>query len=105
VYLINYPILQSAQQVFLSAERFRTGVGLIGEKNGANHTFLIPGGEKFVHNLPFLTISVYVNGLRMAILDDFVILESGGTGTGFDLVIFSQVLYQDDHLTSDYVIT
>jgi len=105
VFLINYLNLQSALQLFIAIGRFRTGVSLIGIRDGSNSTFRIPGGEKFTHNLPFLTISVYVNGLRMTLLDDYVISESGGSGTGYDTVILSQPPYANDHLLVDYVAT
>lgn len=91
--------------MFISVGRFRTGQGLVGVRDGTNHTFKISGNEKFTHNLPFLSISLYVNGIRMTLLDDYVISESGGSGTGFDTVILSQAPYQNDHLTADYVVT
>lgn len=105
MYLVNYLNLQAAQQLFISVGRFRTGVELIGAKDGINHTFFVPGGEKFTHNLPFLSIALYVNGIRMTLLDDYVIAESEGPGTGFDIVTLGQALYSNDHLTADYVVT
>jgi len=105
VYLINYLNLQTALQLFIAVGRFRTGQGLIGTRDHVNHVFRISGGEKFTHNLPFLTISVYVNGVRLTLLDDYVISESGGPGTGYDTVILSQAPYSNDHVTADYVVT
>lgn len=104
MYLVNYLNLQAAQQLFIAVGRFRTGQGLIGVQDGTNHTFHISGGEKFTHNLPFLTIAVYVNGLRMVLLEDYVIDESGGPGTGYDTVILTEAPYANDNLLADYVI-
>jgi hypothetical protein len=80
VYLINYLSLQTAQQLFIAVGRYRTGVGLQGPKDGVNHAFTTPGLEKFTQNLPFLTISVYFNGVRQTWLDDYILVESGGGG-------------------------
>ena len=105
MYLINYLNYQTALQTFIAVERFRTGQGLMGVRDGVNHAFTIPGGQKFTFNLPFLAISVYVNGLRLTLLDDYVISESGGSGTGYDTVTLSDAPYANDHLTADYVVT
>jgi hypothetical protein len=105
VYLINYLNLQTAQQLFIAVGRFRTGQGLVGLKNGTNRTFSTPGLEKYVHNLPFLTMQVYLNGVRLAILDDYTVVESGGPGTGYDTIILEVSPRGNDHLLADYVIT
>lgn len=104
MYLVNYLNLQTALQLFIAVGRFRTGQGLVGTQDGLNHTFRVSGGEKFVHNLPFLSIIVYVNGLRLTLLDDYVISESGGPGTGFDTVVLAQAPYANDHVLVDYVV-
>jgi hypothetical protein len=105
MYLVNYLNLQTALQLFIAVGRFRTGQGLIGVQNHANHVFRIAGGEKFTHNLPFLTISIYVNGLRLVLLEDYTISESAGPGTGYDTITLSQAPYSDDHITADYVVS
>ena len=105
MYLVNYLSLQTAQQLFIAARRYRTGQGLLGPKTGLNYTFIVPGGEKFVHNLPFLTIAVYFNGVRQTFIDDYAIIESGGAGTGFDTVVMNVAPLYFDHLTADYVVT
>lgn len=104
MYLVNYLSLQTAQQLFIAADRFRTGVGLIGPKDGINVSFHTPGFEKFSQNLPFLSISLYFNGIRQALLDDYVVVESAGVGTGFDTIIMERPLRTGDHLLADYVI-
>ena len=104
MYLLNYLSLQLAQQLFIAAGRYRTGQGLVGPKNGVNLQFFVPGAEHYAHNLPFLTIAVYLNGQRMALLDDYIVVESGGSGMGFDSILINEAPFSDDHLTADYVI-
>lgn len=105
MYLINYLNLQTAQQLFIAVGRFRVGQGLIGVKDGINQTFTTPGLEKYVHNLPFLSIQLYLNGQRLALLDDYTVVESGGSGTGYDSVTLEVAPRSDEHLLADYVIT
>jgi hypothetical protein len=104
VYLVNYLSLQTAQQLFIAVSRFRTEQGLVGPKNGSNLTFTTPSGDKFVNNLPFLTIAVYYNGLRLQLLDDYMLSESGGLGTGFDTVLLAYPPVSPDNLLADYVL-
>jgi len=105
VYLVNRLSLQVAQQIFLATDRFRTGQNLVGLKDGVNVTYFVPGPEKYSHNLPFLDISVYFNGSRLALLDDYLVVESGGFGTGFDsIVLLVPPPLPDDHLLADYLI-
>ncbi len=80
MYLINPLSLQIAQTLFITISRYRAAQGLVGPKDGSNETFTTPGLEKFVHNLPFLDISIYYNGVRLALLDDYMVVESGGSG-------------------------
>jgi hypothetical protein len=103
VYLVNFLSLQTASQLFLSSARFRTGVDLVGSKNGTNLTFTVPDGDKFTHNLPFMTIQVYFNGQRLKLIDDFVINESSGPGSGYDTVILEIAPRISDKLSVDYV--
>jgi hypothetical protein len=103
VYLINFLSLQTASQLFIATARFRTGSGLVGTQNGSNITFSIPGGDKFTHNLPFLTIQVYRNGQRLKLIEDYTITENGGLGTGYNTVIFEVPPLSDDNLLVDYV--
>lgn len=103
MYLVNYLSLHAAQQLFIAAGRMRVGVGLIGPFDGDNDVFHTPGYEKFVQNLPFMSLTVYYNGIRQTLLDDYIVVESGGFGTGYDTVIFSVPLRPGDHLTADYV--
>jgi hypothetical protein len=103
VYLVNFLSLQTASQLFVYSARYRTGLDLVGVKNDSNLVFTVPGGDKFTHNLPFLTIQVYFNGQRLRLIDDYVILESGGSGTGYDTVILEVSPRASDKLSADYV--
>lgn len=103
MYLVNYLSLQAADQRYIAASRFRTGQQLIGPKDGVNVIFTVPVGDKFTHNLPFLSIQVYFNGMRLTLLDDYMVTESGGLGTGYDTVVLEVAPLPWDHLLSDYV--
>lgn len=66
--------------------KFRDQVLLDGPLNGDNRDYLIPGGEKAVHNMDNgFKIKAYHNTRRLQ-ETEFVVLESGGLGTGFDTV-------------------
>jgi len=93
------------QGQFIATTRHRTGLTPVGSIDGANDEYLTPFGDKFVHNLPFLSIQVYFNGIRLTLLDDFTIDESGGSGSGFDTVILAVPPKVDDHVLVDYVAT
>lgn len=103
MYLVNYLSLQAADQRYVAAARFRTGQRLLGNKDGINVTFTVPVGDKFTHNLPFFSIEVYFNGVRLTLLDDYIIAESGGAGTGYDTVVMEVTPLPWDHLLADYV--
>ena len=104
MYLINPLSLQIAQTLFITISRYRASQGLVGPKDGVNETFTTPGSEKFVFNLPFLDISVYYNGVRLTLLDDYMISESGGPGTGFDTIVLTNAPLSNDHLFADYIL-
>lgn len=105
MYLLNALSLQVAQQLFIASNRYRVGQNLVGLKDGINVTYLTPGLEKFTHNLPFLDISVIFNGSRLALLDDYLVSESGGFGTGFDtIILLVPPPLPNDHLFADYIL-
>ncbi len=104
MYLLNPLTIQFAEQLFISIDRYRSAQGLVGSKDGVNVTFTTPGLELFVHNLPFIDISVYYNGIRLSLLDDYFVAESGGPGTGFDTVIMGIPPLYNDHLFADYIL-
>lgn len=104
MYLINQLSLQVIETLFVHASRYRTAQNLVGLKNASNLVFTTPSQEKYLHNLPFFTIAVYYNGVRLTLLDDYMVMESGGLGTGFDTIVLNEAPYIDDHLQADYVI-
>ncbi len=75
----------------------------MGAKDGVNATFSTPGLEPYVHNLPYLSIAVYYNGQRLILLDDYVVVESRGSGTGYDTVILVVSPKVGDKIYADYV--
>jgi len=103
VYLVNYLSLQAADQRYVAAVRFRTGQQLTGPKDGLNVSYTVPVGDKFTQNLPFFGIQVYYNGVRLTLLDDYSVSESGGMGSGYDTVVFEVAPRFNDHLLVDYV--
>lgn len=103
MYLLNYLSLELAESLFVTADRFRDAQDLVGPKNGANVSFKTSGAEHYEQNLPFFGIHVYLNGQRLALLDDYVTIESLGPGTGFDTIILNEAPYADDHLFADYI--
>lgn len=104
MYLLNYLSLQAAQTRFIEISRLRAGMNLVGVRDGVNVTFRVPANEHYAHNLPFLTVQVYLNGMRLTLLDDYYVAESGGSGTGYDTILLTEAPYADDHLLADYVI-
>ena len=105
MYLLNPLTLQVARQLFIAVDRYRVGQSLVGTRDGSNLMFTTPGLEKFAHNLPFLDISIYLNGTRLALVDDYIVSESDGPGTGHDTVmLLVPPPMQDDHLLADYII-
>ena len=104
MYLLNPLTRQIAQTVFIAISRYRAAQGLVGLKNESNVIFTTPGLEKFVHNLPFIDINVYYNGQRLALLDDYMVAESGGPGTGYDTIVMTIAPYPNDHLFADYIL-
>lgn len=103
MYLVNFLNLQTAEQLFVAANRFRSGQKLVGAKDGVNVTFKVPGTDKFTHNLPYMTIAVYVNGIRLSLIDDYTVAESGGSGTGYDSVILEWAPRSNDKILADYI--
>jgi hypothetical protein len=72
---------------------------LIGIQNSVNAIFTTH--DKFKHAGQFKEV-IFVNGLRNHIPEDYSIMESGGPGTGYDTVIFTDPPLVDDLITIDY---
>lgn len=104
MYQLNGLSLQLAQQLFLSVGRLRSSQSLVGPIDGVNTIFTTPSLEKFSHNLPFMDISVYYNGSRLKLLDDYLVAESQGSGTGYDTVVMALAPRAGDHLFADYIV-
>jgi hypothetical protein len=103
LYLLNQLSLQFAQQLFVAASRYRDQQNLVGTFDGVNVTFTTPGLEAYAQNLPFFGINVYLNGMRLALLDDYITVEGLGAGTGFNTIVLNEAPFPDDHLFADYI--
>lgn len=95
---------------------FRQAVPLIGTFDGVNRIFTIPNSEKFV-NGSVATSNVFLNhefrilirhnGRGLVESTDFIVAESGGSGTGFDTIIFISLTPKprdNGTLVADYVV-
>ena len=68
---------------------FKENISLVGDIDGINRTFTTP--DKFIDGTLSnneLHIKIIHNGRRLIKDTDYLILESGGVGTGFDTVVF-----------------
>lgn len=85
---------------------FKQGVTLIGVQDGTNNIFYTP--DKFISgslsNNTF-RISIKHNGRELVEGSDFIIAESEGSGTGYDMIIFTCTIPQiNSILIVDYVV-
>jgi len=101
-------LLTSSGQVvspFALAANLREDEQLIGATNGVNGTFILPYGDKAINVEPGAKIKVYYNGQRLheGGLNDFVVAESGGAGTGFDTVNMTFAPLSGDLISADYI--
>lgn len=84
-------------------------VVLDGDVDGVNRVYTIPSGV-FFWDGNLHKIILYKNGVKQAFLDDFVIFEGGGPGTGYTGVVFSVdatpsvVESISDVITADYYV-
>lgn len=70
----------------ISLSKIRIGVELDGTRDGINWAFTTP--EKFKH-ITNVSIAVFRNGIRLNFGDDYLLSESDGAGTGWDVVVIS----------------
>lgn len=81
-------------------------IQLIGLVNDVNTIFTIPDGS-FIQDSMYKIIA-YKNGVKQFFLDDYFIAESGGPGTGYNTVIFTEApeasVLPIDVITADYYI-
>jgi hypothetical protein len=79
-------------------------IELVGTIDGTNTTFTIPSGTWIQNSI--YKIVVYKNGVKQVYLDDYIIAEGGGVGTGYNTVIFtvppSPTPLPPDVMTADY---
>lgn len=97
---LNFPFLSR----FIPARRYRTEQSLVGAIDGLNTTFTLPDGDQFVQETPYIQIVVFCNGVRLLLRDDYFVLESGGTGSGYDTVLLVEPPRPGDKLVADYVV-
>lgn len=87
---------------------FRQNVELVGPKNNANRIFSVFPGDKFINGIfddNDFRIIIMHNGRRLIENIDYIVLESGGPGTGFDQIrIISFVPNPKSQLFADYVV-
>jgi len=90
---------------------FRQEIELVGDKNNSNRIFTVPVGDKFIQgtlgNNEF-RILVKHNGRDLVEGIDYIVSESGGSGTGYDTVVFTSFVpesEEDDVIVADYVIS
>jgi hypothetical protein len=86
---------------------FKQRVDLLGIKDGANRIFTVPAPDKFIQgsfsNNEF-RILVTHNGRDLVEGVDYIVSESGGTGTGFDTIVFTAFAPESDScIQADYV--
>lgn len=77
---------------------------LLGNTDGYNTLFTLPTDLFYIQNTQYKII-VYLNGIKQHINDDYLPIETGGTGTGFDAVMFFVSPRNGDIITADYYIT
>ena len=82
------------------------GEDLSAQVDGLTNVFTTT--NKFIHQVGGDTISVYLNGVRQrfGVTNDYVVSESGGSGTGFDTLTLALVprdgVSKPDVLLVDY---
>jgi len=83
------------------AGRRLVGQALLGVKDGTNTVFSTP--RPFVRGGEY-SESVFLRGLRRVegVGCDYIAMESGGAGTGFDTVVFTTAPKTNDNLFIDY---
>ena len=81
-------------------ERYRVGV-LFSPTNGSNVVFTT--AEKFRHDPTGISLSLYHNGQRLVLVDDYTVSESGGPGAGFDTITLAFTPLVDDRISGDYI--
>jgi len=93
-----------------SSKQYRLQVSMLGLVNDVNTIFTVPVDSETGKNTFSMElnkqIQVYKNGVRQYYLDDYIVAETNGVGTGYNAVIFtvppSAVNSPADIITADY---
>lgn len=87
---------------------FKENISLVGARDGVNRLYKIPAPDKFINGIfqnSEFHISVHHNGKLLEQGIDFIVAESGGVGTGYDSVIFTNYSpIARSRLLSSYVV-
>lgn len=76
---------------------------MVGATDGINGTFTLPSSGKYLNDLG-VTIQVMINNVKQ--LSGFIPNESGGTGTGFNQIIFTPTVpMSGTTITADYIVS
>lgn len=94
--------MAQARRLTIPKADFRDGEILSGALNGVNTVFST--GSNFIHEVPGISIKVYLNGQRLLFTDDYTVSESGGVGSGFDTVTLMVPPVSWEKVWADYVI-
>jgi hypothetical protein len=85
---------------------FKQGISLIGNQNGSNISFYTP--DRFINGIDGdneFKITVVRNGRTLTENEDYILLESGGSGTGWDTVRFiCNPPYPEDVIEVSYTV-
>lgn len=71
---------------------FKENISLVGARDGVNRIYKVPTPDKFINGIfqnSEFNISVHHNGKLLEQGIDFIVAESGGNGSGYDSVIFT----------------
>jgi hypothetical protein len=78
---------------------FFQDVPVLGTKNSSNLVFTVP--DIFIYNTDY-KLTLYLNGVRQNIIENYLIAESGGPGSGYDTVVFINPPRAKDVVVVDY---
>lgn len=80
---------------------------LDGVVDGINTVFTLPDEAKFLQVLNQYELILYYNGVRQLLTVDYTTSESGGVGTGFDTITFTDAPIlgvTTSYITADYYV-
>jgi len=87
---------------------FKQNISLIGARDGNNRIFKVPSPDKFINGIfqnNEFRILVRHNGKGLEENIDYIVAESGGSGTGYDTIILTNMSPPPrSRLLCDYVV-